>query len=292
MTSLVGYVALVAAALCSGTALLLQARAARGVDVDHPVSVLARLVRSPAYLFSLGLVVVAFVLAAAALRVLPVFTVQAVRACSVLVPALLAPRLLGIRVRPREWAAVVAIGVGLVLLASSAQAGASHPHRGATWWVLGTVVLAAVVTLVVVGRPPSLAAGVVLAVAAALGYGSLAVGIRLVGPVAPTQMLAHGVFWVAGSGGALALAATALAFQRGGAVMVAALVTGGETVLGALGGVLLAGDGAVPGRGWLAVVGLGCVLSGAVSLARFGAAAEVGVGAVEPRALEDLGRPA
>src|ERR1019366_10397942 len=113
--------ALSAAALaagCAGAAQGLQALAARreaAVERLHP-SVVWRLARDRTYQVSLVLVASGFVLAFAALRVLPVFTVQAGRASSLTVAALLATRMLGSRMRRRDWGGVSLTVIGLALL--------------------------------------------------------------------------------------------------------------------------------------------------------------------------------
>ena len=80
--------AVAAAAALSGTAVVLQARAARRGQAERlHLSVALRLVRDPTYLVALLLVAMGFALSFAALRVLPVFVVQAGRSSSLAVAA-------------------------------------------------------------------------------------------------------------------------------------------------------------------------------------------------------------
>ena len=107
------------AALCSGTAIVLQAVAARRLpaDVRLDAALVGGLARSPLYLLALGLVALGFGLSFVALRTLPVFAVQAGRASSLAVAAVLSVVVLGARLRWTDWLGLGSIAVGLVVLA-------------------------------------------------------------------------------------------------------------------------------------------------------------------------------
>jgi drug/metabolite transporter (DMT)-like permease len=270
--TLVALAAVAAAALCSGTALVLQARAAREGSAADAVRVdlVWRLVRNRTYLLALVLVAAGFALAAVALRQLPVFVVQAGRASSVAVAAVLAQHLLGTRMRRAEWAGIGVLVLGLVLLAGSTTSARSVAlvHGGLLLPLLVTAVAALGVWTA--SRPPSRARGLVLATLAGVGFAALAAGVHVLDSLAPLALLGSATAWSAAVGGGLGLLLTALAFQRAPAVAVSALVTGTETVLGAALGVLLAGDRAAAGRTVLAVLGVLAVLAGSAAVARFG----------------------
>lgn len=265
-------VAVAMAALCSGAALVLQARAARsgqGTDTMH-VALVWRLVRDRTYLAAMVLVAAGFLLAFAALRVLPVFVVQAGRASALAVAALLATRVLGTRMRPLEWGGLALTGVGLVLLASATTTvrAASSSHAPTVLVVIA--VLLASCGFWAASRPPSRGHGVALALLAGCGFAVLAAGVHTLVDLAPLALISSPAAWAAAAGGGLGLLLTALAFQRAPAVAVSAVVTGVETVGGAVLGVLLAGDHAAPGRGLLAIGGFVLVLAGSTVVARFG----------------------
>ena len=76
-----------------------------------------RLARSPRYLLALVLVAAGFGLSIIALRTLPLFVVQAGRASSLAITAVLSVLLLHARLRRVEIGAVVGIGAGLVVVA-------------------------------------------------------------------------------------------------------------------------------------------------------------------------------
>ena len=107
------------AALCSGTAIVLQAVAARRLpaDVRLDAALVGGLARSPLYLLALALVALGFGLSFVALRTLPVFAVQAGRASSLAVAAVLSVLVLGARLRWSDWLGLGSIAVGLVVLA-------------------------------------------------------------------------------------------------------------------------------------------------------------------------------
>ncbi len=95
----IGLLCALAAALASGVAVVMQGLAARRQPLERDLDVLlmGRLLRSPAYLAGLALTALGFLLALVALRQLPLFVVQAARASSLGVTALVAVPLLGTR---------------------------------------------------------------------------------------------------------------------------------------------------------------------------------------------------
>lgn len=274
-------VAVALAALCSGGALVLQARAARaghGTDTMH-VALVWRLVQDRTYLAAMVLVATGFALAFVALRVLPVFIVQAGRASSLAVAALLAVRVLGTRMSPLEWGGLALTGVGLVLLASSTTTVRAGSSEHASAVLVAVVLVIAGVGAWAAARPPTRGLGVVLALLAGCGFSVLAAGVHTLVDLAPLALLASTAAWAAAAGGGLGLLLTALAFQRAPAVAVSAVVTGVETVGGAVLGVLLAGDHAAVGREAVAIAGFVLVLAGSSVVARFGTPEVVAVGA-------------
>jgi hypothetical protein len=120
---------------------------------------------------------------------------------------------------------------------------------------------------------------VVLALLAGCGFSVLAAGVHTLVDLAPLALLASPAAWAAAAGGGLGLLLTALAFQRAPAVAVSAVVTGVETVGGAVLGVVLAGDHAAAGREAIAIAGFVLVLAGSSVVARFGTPEVVAVGA-------------
>ncbi|MBD7919117.1 hypothetical protein H9657_12635 [Cellulomonas sp. Sa3CUA2] len=283
-----GLLAVAGAALCSGAAVVLQAVAARRLphDAGLGATMVRRLLASPAYLAALALVVLGFGLSFLALRSLPLFLVQAGRASGLAVAAVLAVLVLGARFGRREAWGLVALGVGLVGLALSvAPAPVAAPRAGVPLGLLVAALVLGVAGWRVAARPPSTRTGLALAVAAGCGYALLALAAHVVDLSRPARLLLDPALWAGGLGGVLALGLTALALRRAPVVAVTAATVATETCLGALLGLLLVGDRALPGRGVLAAVAFGLVLAGALTVARFGAADAI----VEPEALSAHG---
>lgn len=267
----VSVVALVLAATCSGAAAVLQARAVARAGQPGLAGLVGGLVRQPGYLGGLVLVGVGFLASLVAVQELPLFLVQAGRAASLGVTAVLAAVLLGSRLRPSEVGALGVLAVGLVGVAVAAA-----PSRVDTvsLGVRTAVLVAAGVLLVAVlagSRAPTgpRAAGL-LGVLAGVCFGVLSLAARVLAPVTVPGVLADPAAWAVGLAGLAGLAGGALAMQRGGVVLVTAAMVSTESVLGAVLG-LAVGDRPVPGLGWLAVLGFLVTITGALLLARFGA---------------------
>lgn len=261
-----------AAAICSGTATILQAVAARRMPVhprlDHVL--VLRLLRSGTYLAALALVAVGSVLSLLALRSLPLFAVQAGRASSLAVSAALATVVLGARLRWVDGAALVGVGTGLVLLARSVAAAPGAAAGSSTEAVLaGMVVVVVLAAAVALRVEPARRAGLLLGALAGVGFAAVAVGARTLPSLAPTALIADPVAWTMGVAGILGLGLGALALQRAAAVATTALMVGVETTLGAGLGMLLAGDRPVVSAELRTAIAFLLVLAGVLVMARF-----------------------
>ena len=132
--------AVAGAAVCSGSAAVLQASAVGRLPTADSMSAgfVGRLARSPRYLLALVLVAGGFGLSILALRTLPLFVVQAGRASSLAITAVLSVLLLRVRLRTAEVIAVIGIGAGLVVVAATAgpavDARRSGPRSGSRCW--------------------------------------------------------------------------------------------------------------------------------------------------------------
>lgn len=280
-----------AAALCSGGATVLQALAARRepVRAGLDAGLLWRLARSRTYLAALGLVGLGFVLSFVALRTLPLFLVQAGRASSLGVAAVLAAVVLGTRLRRAEVLALAGIAAGLVVMAASVAAHEAGVVGGATRWGLlvaagAIAACAAAVTRVRRARE----AGLALAGLAGAGFAVLAVGARALGPLGP-GLVADPALWAMGGGGALGLLLGALALQRAPVVGVTSVMVGVETCVGALAGMVLVGDRPAPGSAAATAVAFSAVVLGVLLVARFGSPDGFTPGA-SPGAVPDVTR--
>lgn len=269
---------LVFAGLCAvatGTATILQARAA-GRAVARSVGALRSLLetlRQGWYIAGIVLDLLGFLASVVALHHLPLFVVQAVASGSVGVTAGLAAAL-GVRLGRTEVVCLVVLGIGLVLLALSASSETPHALAGHQPWLL----VAAVVPVGVLGlvglRLPTRqgpgAAAAVLAVAAGLGFTVVAVASRTL--VVPRQwwrlITSPTVLAIVVIGG-LGMALFAFALQRGSATTVAAISFATETVLPSAIGLLLLGDSPRPGYAVVAAAGFAATVAAAITLASF-----------------------
>ncbi|NUU17858.1 hypothetical protein HP550_11425 [Cellulomonas humilata] len=261
------------AALCSGTAIVLQAVAVRRLPPEARLdaALVGGLARNPVYLLALVLVATGFALSFVALRTLPLFAVQAGRASSLAVAALLAVTVLGARLRWTDWLGLAGVGTGLVLLASTVESRpASELGAAATWVVVGGTAALGVAAVLTALGPPSTRRGLVLAVLAGGAFAVLALGARTAPSWHRVDLLTDPLVWCAAVSGGLGLASSAIALRRAPVVAVTALMVGVETVTGALLGIVLAGDRPAPGSAAAAACGFVLVLVGAVVVARFG----------------------
>lgn len=268
---IVGLLAALAAAVAYGVASVLQAVGSRRLATAAPdARLLLRLLRSAPYLAGLALDGLGFVAVVLALRDLPLFVVESAIASSVGVTALVASRWLGARLSRRERIALVVLGLGLVLLAVSAEAGEAQAlSRAGGWVVLASSVLVAAAAGLA-ARAPADRAAPLLAAAAGLAFAGVGIAARaLQWPTPWWGLLADPLLWALALDGVIGLAAYAAALQRGGVTVITAITFAVETVVPAVIGYLVLGDRARPGFLPVAVLGLLVTLGAAIALARY-----------------------
>ncbi len=280
---IIGLVAAALSAICYGVASVLQASAARqqedtgGVDAR----LLARLAHNGAFIAGVALDLIAFLAQFVALRYLAVFVVQAVQAGNLAVTAIVSIPLLGVRLAGREWAAVAAVCVGLVLLAVAAGSERVAPVGDAVKWgiLIASVVVGAIGAMV--GRWKVRWAPVALGFVAGLGFGVVALGARVTTDLNIVHLLTNPAVYAMGIGGFTSFLFYTTALQRSGVTTVTAAVIIGETLLPALVGVIVLGDRTRSGFIPVAILGFIVAIAGAIMLARFGEP-EHAVAATEP----------
>lgn len=263
-------------AVCYGTASVLQAVAARaaepgtGSGVDP--ALLLRALRQWRYVAGLALDGLGFVLQIVALRAVPIYAVGAALAASLAVTAVVAARLLRVRLSAREWSAVGVVCAGLALLALSS--GAEGTEGGSTALRLAMLGVAVAVLLAgaVAGRLPDRPRALVLGFGAGTGFGVVEVSVRLIDGVTPGELVTNPAVYALLLGGGAAFLLLTSAFQRGSVTTATAGMVIGETIGPALVGVVWLGDRTRAGLGWLTVVGFAVAVAGALALARFGEA--------------------
>ncbi|WP_240351494.1 hypothetical protein [Streptomyces olivoreticuli] len=271
---LLGILCALGSAVCFGTASVLQAVAARasapgsGSGVD-PV-LLLRVLRQWRYLAGLALDGVGFLLELVALRSLPIYAVGAALAASLAVTAVVASRVLGVRLSGMEWGAVCVVCGGLALLGLAS--GAEGHGTGSTALRVGTLAAAAAVLGLgaVAGRLPGRARAAALGLGAGFGFGVVEVAVRLIDDLSVVRVLTNPASYALLLGGGAAFLLLTSALQRGSVTVATAGMVIGETLGPALVGVAWLGDRTRPGLEPLAVAGFVLAVLGALALARFG----------------------
>ncbi|MFB6812784.1 hypothetical protein [Streptomyces sp. NPDC056387] len=258
------------AAICFGTASVLQAMAARaaepGTGSGVDTALLLRAARQWRYVLGLGLDATGFVLQIIALKHLPIYAVSAALAASLAVTAVVSARLLRVRLSGAEWGAVGVVCAGLAMLGLAS--GEEGSGTGTFALKLGLLALAGLVLLVgaVAGGLPDRSRALVLGLAAGTGFGVVEVAVRLIDGISFTNPAVYAL--LLGGGSAFLLLTSAL--QRGSVTVATAGMVLGETIGPAVVGVVWLGDRTREGLAWLAVLGFAVAVAGALALARFG----------------------
>jgi drug/metabolite transporter (DMT)-like permease len=205
-----------------------------------------------------------------ALRRLPIFEVQVIIAANLAVTAVFASWLMHMALSVREWAAVIAVVVGVGLLGSSAGAqGAASV--GITFHLALIVALAGIAVIgLAAARLPSQYRTPALGAIAGLGYGVLAICARILPGFTPDVLIKSPAAYTLAAAGIISFMLYATALESGSVTVATAGVILFETVPPALIGVLFLGDTTVPGMLGPAILGFIMALGSAVALARFG----------------------
>ncbi|MEV8326324.1 hypothetical protein [Kitasatospora sp. NPDC056731] len=269
---LLGLTTALVATVCFGFGAVFQARGARSAPQADRVraGLLAALARSWEFLLGTVLDIVGFALSIVALRSLPLFLVQAVTNASLAVTALAAVRLLGARLRRGDAVGIVAVVVGLTLLASgSGREGREHAPPLFHWALLATTAVMLLLTLVLVRRAGTVAAAG-LGLLAGVGFGVTSLAVRVMDASSLVTVLTDPAAYALVVGGLGGYLAYALALQRGTVTAATAAGTVAETFGPALVGVAALGDAARPGFEWCALAGFAVAVGGTFLLSRFG----------------------
>ncbi|MEU0245731.1 DMT family transporter [Streptomyces sp. NPDC006235] len=262
------------AAVCFGTATVLQAMAARAVagGPGGDVALLWRALRQWRYLVGLGMDGLGFLLQIIALRSVPIYAVGAALAASLAVTAVVAARLLRVRLSRLEWAAVGVVCAGLALLGLAS--GAEGDEGGQVWlkWAMLAAAFGVLLLGAAGGRLPERGRALALGLGAGLGFGVVEVAVRLIDGLTPGALVTNPAVYALLLGGGAAFLLLTSALQRGSVTTATAGLVLGETVAPALIGVVWLGDRTRPGLGWAAVLGFAVAVAGALALSRFGEA--------------------
>jgi hypothetical protein len=208
-------------------------------------------------------------------RLIPLFLSQTIMSANLVVTAVLGVVVLGVRLQTRDWVAIVTVVVSLCVLGLTAgHVGADTTGPAAHWGVLALSVLILLCGLGLIrllGARAAVAAGLVAGVL----FGAMAVAVRIVDgvdPLRPAVLLSDPASWTVAIAGIGGFYLFTVALQIGSVTGASAALVVGETVVPGITGVLLLGDTAAAGLGWLVTLAFVGAVSGAVAVAMFGAA--------------------
>src|SRR5689334_22896933 len=181
-----GVLAAVLSAFCYGVASVLQSKAATVEPAGPGVRPLLRLIVRGPFVGGMLLDVAGFAAQFTALRVAPVFLVQAALAGSLAVTAVAAGLVLKIRLARRDWFAIGLVCAGLAALGFSAGA-----EGAASTGVAFRLALVAAILLLAgigwaAGRLREPAGSAVIGLVAGLGFGVVALAARALPGLTPS----------------------------------------------------------------------------------------------------------
>jgi hypothetical protein len=252
MTYLFGILLALGCALTTNIGFLYKHRgasAAPRVDMRHPLKTARSLfaVRS----FSIGMLIgsAAWLFHVAAMSVAPLSIVQAVLAGGVVLLAVMAERILGVRVGRRQWIGLTLTAAGLILLGFTLPAAhGAHSRFSVPGMIAFEFGLVGAGALLIMGPrigAPTEHHGFMLGAAAGILFGVSDIGIKalsgmigahgIVGLLSPWLLLTV-------AAGVAAFYAAAKAFQDGEAVPVIAVTSTAANVAGIVGGIIVFGD--------------------------------------------------
>ncbi|WP_299575354.1 hypothetical protein [uncultured Williamsia sp.] len=282
---LVGIVLAVLAAIGYGLSSVMQALGARqataasdgtGMTTESGSPTLrSTLAAAMTGVFVLGAImdVLGFAAGAGAARMLPLFLSQTIVAGNLIITAVLGATFLGIRLHPRDWAAMVTVLVALCMLGTASHAhGATHADLPFKLGLLVATIAIITISLLVVRRLGH-TGSVVAGMSAGLLFGAIAIAVRVLDGVAPfsiTALLSDPAAWTIAVAGAFGFYLHTVALQLGAVNGSTAAMVVGETAVPGIVGVWLLGDSTVPGLGWLGALGFLLAVIGAVLVALFG----------------------
>jgi hypothetical protein len=252
MTPIFGIALALICALTTNVGFLFKhrgARAAPPVDVRHPLRTARSLFAVRLFLIGEGIACCAWMFHVGAMSLAPLSLVQSVMAGGIVLLAVMAERMFGIRIGRRQWVGLAATAVGLIMLGVTLPAthGASS-HFSPVALVSFEAALIAGGTLLIMG--PRIGAsrehhGYMLGAAAGILFGVSDIAIKaisgLVGAHGAAGLLTPALP-VCIAAGVAAFYASSKGLQDGHAVPVIAVTSMASNVSGIVGGIIVFGD--------------------------------------------------
>lgn len=224
--------------------------AAPAVHVHTPLRSAADLFRSRWFAVGMVVAVGAWIAHVGALALAPMSVVQAVLAGGVVMLAVMAERIFGFRVGPRQWLGLGLTGAGLVLLGVTLPAvHGAHSQFSLPGMIAFEAGLVGVGALLIMGKrigAPDHHHGIMLGAAAGFLFGVSDVAIKaitgLVGEAGLLGALLTPWTLIAALASVVAFYASAKGLQDGEAVPVIALTATAANIAGIAGGIIVFGD--------------------------------------------------
>jgi hypothetical protein len=251
MTLEIGILLALACAFATNLGFLYKHRgacAAPTVDVRHPLRTARALFSSKWFAIGMGVAVGAWILHVAALALAPLSMVQAVLSGGVVLLAVMADRLFGFDVGPRQWLGVAFTALGLIALGVTLPAGGgAHSHFSVSAMIAFEGGLVGIGALLIMGKRlggPDEHHGIMLGAASGVLFGVSDIAIK-----ALTGLVGGGIAgllspWllVAALASVAAFYASARGLQDGAAVPVIATTGTAANVSCIAGGIIVFGD--------------------------------------------------
>jgi drug/metabolite transporter (DMT)-like permease len=274
LTPLLGIICALACALATNVGFLYKhrgARAAMPVDIRRPLVSARSLFCSPLFAIGMAIAAGAWVFHVAAMSMAPLSIVQAVLAGGVVLLAVMAERIFGLRTGRRQWLGLGLTAVGLMLLGFTLPvAHGAHSHFSIAGMISFETGLIAAGTLLIMG--PRIGAprehhGFMLGAAAGILFGVSDIAIKaisgLIGAEGVSGLLTPWTM-ICVVASVVAFYASAKGLQDGDAVPVIAVTGTAANMSGIVGGIIVFGD---PLSGRPAVLLLECLAFALVLLA-------------------------
>jgi drug/metabolite transporter (DMT)-like permease len=228
-------------------------REAPRVDIRHPLRTAKGLWSSRWFAIGMGVGGGGWLLHVAAISLAPLSVVQVVLSGGVVLIAVMADRLFGFEVGPRQWWGLALTALGLILLAvtmpSPAGAHSTFSMAAMVAFEAGLFGLGGLLILGPRAGAPAEHHGVMLAAAAGILFGVCNIAVKALSGIAgDAGVLGLVSPWllVAAAGSAAAFYASARSLQDGGAVEVIAITGTAANISCIAGGIIVFGD-PIPG---------------------------------------------
>ena len=252
MTPFFGILFALACALATNVAFLYKHRgacAAKPVDIRHPLNSARSLFGSRWFAIGMLVAVGAWIFHVAAMSLAPLSMVQAVLAGGVVLLAVMAERVLGLKIGPRQWLGLGMMAFGLALLALTLPAThGAHSRFSLPGMIAFETGLIGVGTLLIMGPrigAPAHHHGFMLGAAAGIMFGVSDISLKAISGLIGSG----GIFGLLTPWTLVALVASVAAFyasakglQDGEAVPVIAITGTAANLSGIVGGIMVFGD--------------------------------------------------